>query len=102
MSQLVPRGQFLRLNPRALIEADSATEANVLAIQLQNSVITPNHWRAILDLPPRAGGDRYILPANMTQLESGGLAAPPPAPAPPAEPAGDQLQGEPGAVASER
>jgi HK97 family phage portal protein len=92
MSTLIPRGQYLRMNPRALIEADSATEANVLAIQLQNSVITPNYWRSLLDLPPRPGGDRYILPMNMMQLESGGVVAPPPEPAPPAEPAGAQLQ----------
>jgi HK97 family phage portal protein len=80
MSQLLPRGQFLRLNHRALVEADSKTEAEILQTQLQNGVINPNHWRAILDEPPRPGGDRYMVPMNMQILEANGK---PPEKAPP-------------------
>ncbi len=80
MSQLLPRGQFLRLNPRALLEADSETEAKVLAMELQNGVINRNHWRAILDLPPVPGGDQFILPLNFQILTRGGQAPPATAP----------------------
>lgn len=82
MSQLLPRGQFLRLNPRALLEADSETEAKVLQIELQNAVINRNDWRAFLDMPPVPGGDRFILPAQMQILTTGGVTEPKPEPAP--------------------
>jgi len=74
MSTLLPRGQFLRLNNRALIEADSKTEAEILEIELRNGVINFNDWRAILDKAPRPGGSRYMIPANNQQiLEPNGL-----------------------------
>lgn len=82
LSQLVPRGNFLRLNPRALLEADSETEAKVLQMELQNGVISRNDWRAILDKPPISGGDRMILPLNFQILTPGGTAIPAPAPNP--------------------
>jgi HK97 family phage portal protein len=82
MSSLLPRGQFLRLNPLALLEADAETNAKVLQMELQNGVINFNDWRAILDKPPRPGGDRYILPLNFQILTSGGVAEPTPAPGP--------------------
>jgi phage portal protein BeeE len=80
MSQLLPRGQFLRLNNRALVEADSKTEAEILQTQLQNGVINRNEWRAILDKPPIPGGNRFILPLNMQILTSGGVTEPAPEP----------------------
>lgn len=67
-SQLLPRGQFLRLNQRGLLRADSKTEADVLNSQLQNGVINFNTYRALMDLPPRPGGDRYMVPLNMAIL----------------------------------
>ena len=97
MSQLMPRGQFLRLNPRALLEADLETEAKVLQLQLQNAVINRNDWRALLDKPPVPGGDRFILPLNMQVLTPGGVPepAPEPAPAPAATPNGANPEGVP-------
>ena len=80
MSSLLPRGQFLRLNQRGLLRADSATETEVLTKQLQNGVINFDTWRALLDLPPRPGGDRYILPLNMQILAGNGQAVPAPTP----------------------
>jgi len=32
-----------------------------------------NEERALLDLPPRPGGDRYMVPLNMQTLEASGL-----------------------------
>jgi len=74
MSTLLPRGQFLRLNHRALLEADPKTEAAILETELRNGVINFDYWRAKLDLEPRAGGNRYMIPANnQTILEPNGL-----------------------------
>jgi HK97 family phage portal protein len=88
MSQLLPRGQYLRMNPRALLEADSKTESEVLQTELQNGVISRNDWRAFLDKPPIPGGDRMILPLNFQILTPAGL-APAPTPPPAPEPADD-------------
>lgn len=83
MSQLLPRGQVLRLNHMALIEADHETEAKVLQMELQNGVINRNDWRALRELPPVPGGDRFILPLNFQILTSAGVAEPTPtAPSP--------------------
>jgi HK97 family phage portal protein len=74
MSTLLPRGQFLRLNHRALLEADPKTEAGILETELRNGVVNFDYWRAKLDLEPRPGGNRYMIPANnQTVLEPNGL-----------------------------
>jgi len=74
MSTLLPEGEFLRLNHRALVEADSETEAKILETELRNGVINFNDWRAIIDKEPRPGGDRYMIPANnQVILEPNGL-----------------------------
>jgi HK97 family phage portal protein len=82
MSLLLARGQYLRLNPRALLEADPETEAKVLQTELQNGVINFNDWRAILDRPPRRGGDAYMVPLNFQILPPSGAPAPAPEPSP--------------------
>jgi HK97 family phage portal protein len=76
MSQLLPPGQFLRLNHRALLEADPKTEADILEIELRNGIVNFDYWRSKLDLEPRAGGNRYMIPANnQLILEPNGLPA---------------------------
>lgn len=78
MSTLLPRGQFLRLNHRGLLEADPKTEAAILEIELRNGIINFDYWRAKLDEPPRPGGSRYMIPANnQLILEPNGLPAEP-------------------------
>jgi HK97 family phage portal protein len=99
MSQLLPRGQFLRLNQRGLMRADSETESNVLTQQLLNGVINANEFRAYLDKEPRPGGDRYMVPMNMEILGADGKvekAPVPPALAPSANGNGAQKPAETG------
>ena len=90
LSQLLPRGQFLRLNPRALLEADQKTETEILTKQLQNGVININDWRAILDLPPRPGGDRFQNVTYVDMLEPDGIT---PIPRPDASGGGEPEKG---------
>lgn len=74
-SQLLPRGQFLKLNQRGLIRADSETEARVITTNLLNGVLNRNEARALYDLPPVPEGDQYMIPSNEAIV-----GAPPPAP----------------------
>ena len=87
-SGLLPRGQFLRLNQRALLRADSKTESDILLANLLNGVLNFDDVRAKYDIEPRPGGNRYMVPLNMQILEANGK---PPAPAPVPE----QLQPSP-------
>jgi HK97 family phage portal protein len=91
MSQLLPRGQFVHLNQRGLLRADSKTESEVLTQQLLNGVRNANEFRALLDLEPRPGGDRYMVPVNEQILTAGGQAPEKPAlvPAPAESPNGN-------------
>lgn len=95
MSQLLPRGQYVRLEPQALTEADAKTQADILNQRLFNGSINRNEVRALYDDPPIPGGDRYMVPMNMAVLTAGGLPEPKPEPPPPpTEPSGDQLPQE--------
>lgn len=85
-TSLLPRGQFTRLNQRALLRADMKTEAEVLAMKLQNGVINFNRWLELEDEPPRPGGNRYMIPANMELLEPSGEKTEPAVPASTPEP----------------
>jgi HK97 family phage portal protein len=78
LSSLLPRGQFVKLNQRELLRADSKTEAEVLNSQLQSGVINRNEYRALYDRPPVPGGDRFILPLNMQILQPNGQTEPEP------------------------
>lgn len=83
LSMLLPRGQFVRLNQRGLLRADSQVETDVMVKQLLNGIRNRNEIRALLDEPPVPGGDRFMVPLNEQILPSNGLAVQPaPAPAP--------------------
>lgn len=71
-SMLTPLGQSIRLNQRGLVRADSETESRILTQRLQNGTLSPNGFLALFDEPPRPGGDRYMIPANMELLEPDG------------------------------
>jgi HK97 family phage portal protein len=82
LSSLTARGQFLKLNQRELLRSDSKSETELLTRQLLNGVISRNEFRALLDLPPAPGGDRYMIPLNQQILLGNGSTEPAPAPAP--------------------
>lgn len=82
MSQLLPRGQQLKLNQRGMLRADTKTETEVLVAQVMNGLRTRNEGRALLDEPPAPGGDRFILPLNMQILTGAGATEPAPVPTP--------------------
>jgi HK97 family phage portal protein len=68
LSSLLPRGQFVKLNQRELLRADSKTEAEVLNSQLERGVIDWAEYRALYDRPRRPGDDRRVLLAGMQVL----------------------------------
>lgn len=74
LSQLLPRGQYVRFNVDALLRAD--TTARFLAYtQARNAGwLNVNEIRALEDLPPVENGDDYLQPLNMGPLGSDPLA----------------------------
>ncbi len=76
MSQLLPRGQYVRLNQRGLVRADSATEMDLLVRASNNGLMSRNEARAFLDMEPVSRGDKFWMPLNLAEVGS------PPAPAP--------------------
>ncbi len=84
LSQLTPRGQFVKFNQRSLLRADTQAEAEALVKLTNNGIMDRAEARALLDLPPRPGTDRFLIPLNEQVLPPDGEPAPPPAPALPA------------------
>jgi HK97 family phage portal protein len=80
LSSLLPRGQFVKLNQRELLRADSKTEAEVLNSQLERGVIDWSEYRALYDRPPRPGDNQRLLLAGMQVLPPNGEPVVTPAP----------------------
>ena len=70
MSQLVPRGQFLKLNVRGLLRADARAEAEALAKGVQNGWISQEEVRTLLDLPAKPGLGAHWMPSNFNTIEN--------------------------------
>ncbi|MFA7505286.1 MAG: phage portal protein [Burkholderiaceae bacterium] len=75
-------GLFVRFNLNALMRGDFKARQEGLQIMRRNGVINANGWLEIEDMNPRddAGGDQYIVEANMA-LQDGRDLPPPKAPA---------------------
>jgi len=82
MSQLLPRGQYVRLNQRGLVRAEPTKEADLFVKYLTNGIMNQDEIRALLDLEPVPRGGKFWMPSNIQEM-----GMPPPAPAPP--PAGN-------------
>ena len=70
MSQLTPRGQFLKLNVRGLLRADARAEAEAFAKGIQNGWINQEEVRSLLDLPPKSGLGEHWMPKNFGTIEN--------------------------------
>lgn len=49
-----------------LIQSDSETRSQVGRTEIEMGAISPNEYRRRLKLPPREGGDVYLVPLNMS------------------------------------
>jgi HK97 family phage portal protein len=69
---------------KALLRADSKTEAEVLQIERRNGIVSANDWLEITNRNPLPGtmGEKYIVESNMMNLEMLGEEAEDQAPAP--------------------
>lgn len=94
MSQLLPRGQYVKLNQRGLLRGDSTTEADVAAKLLMNGVVNFDDVRAWYELPKRPGGARYMIPSSQQLLDPSGVIEKAPVPAAFGGPAADEGQDE--------
>lgn len=79
------QGYAVKFYLQALRRGDYKGRQEGLQIQRRNGVINANEWRDLEDMNPRedAGGDQYIVEANMA-LQDGRDLPPPKAPAEPA------------------
>src|SRR6266540_3839557 len=79
LSQLTPRGQFAKFNQRSLLRADTQSEAAAIVTLTNNGIMLREEARALLDLPPKPGTDKFLIPVNEKMLDPNGE---PPAPPP--------------------
>lgn len=71
------QGLFFWFNLSALMRADYKSRQEGLQIQRRSGVISANEWRALENMNPRedAGGDQYIVEANMAVQDGRDLPA---------------------------
>ena len=63
LSSLMPVG-YLKFNMRGFLRGSPEEETAYLSAQAEHGVISPNEWRALMDVNPREGGDVYYMPLN--------------------------------------
>ncbi len=80
--ECLPRGIEAHFHTDELTIGDAQTRSQADAIDLTNGVRSFDEVRIARNLPPRSGGDRYMIPLNMTVLDEGGLPEPKPEPLP--------------------
>lgn len=57
---------YVWFDEKGFMRSDFDTMLKSFAVSIQWGVLSPNDCRALLDLPPRDGGDVYLTPINMT------------------------------------
>jgi HK97 family phage portal protein len=68
-------GFYTKINLAALQRGDYKSRQEGLAIRFRNGNLSANEWRAIEDenpLPAGAGGDKYVVQSQMTELSKVG------------------------------
>jgi HK97 family phage portal protein len=63
LARLLPRSQYVRFNPGALLKASTLESYQALEVGIRSGLLTPNEARAKQDLPPLEGGDRLAVAA---------------------------------------
>jgi len=67
LSQLTPRGQFLKWNVNGLLRGDVAARYQSYQVGITNGFISRNEARAHEDLAPVDGLDDFLIPVNTSQ-----------------------------------
>lgn len=75
LSDLLPRGQYVRFNVDALLRGDTKSRYDAYVSARNAGWLNVNEIRALEDRPPVDGGESYIQPLNMGPLGSDPLAA---------------------------
>lgn len=61
---------FCEFNVDGMLRGDFTTRMNGFAQGIQNGIYTPNEARAMLNLPPKDGGDELFLQQNMASTQA--------------------------------
>jgi HK97 family phage portal protein len=75
LTDLLPRGQFVRFNIEGLLRGDTKSRYDAYVAARNAGWLNVNEIRELEDRPPVAGGDEYLQPLNMGPLGSDPLAA---------------------------
>jgi HK97 family phage portal protein len=68
ISDFLPRGQFVRFDPSALLRGDFKTQVEAINLARQASLLSANEGRAKFDMGPIPNGDGYLQPMNYAPL----------------------------------
>lgn len=63
-------GLYARYNADALLAFNSTARINFITQAVQNSILTPNEGRALLERGAMAGGDKLLAQVNLALLEN--------------------------------
>lgn len=69
-TQLLPRGQFVKLNVNGLLRGDFKSRMEGYQIMRSMGIATGNELRALEDMRPLDGLDEVLVPANHTLLST--------------------------------
>ena len=64
-------GFYTDYDPSELMRGDMTARFESYALAHQNGLLNANEIRADMNLPPRAGGDKYLEPMNMADGRTG-------------------------------
>jgi HK97 family phage portal protein len=68
-SRQVPRPQYVKFNPAALLRGNTKDRYTAYAVGRQWGWLSVNDIRELEDLPPIEGGDVYLQPLNMIEAK---------------------------------
>jgi len=73
LSRFGGRKVYVAVNTEKIeaLETNRFNKTRRLIMLIQNGVLSLNEARAIMNLPPREGGDVYMMPLNMMPVDSG-------------------------------